>query len=143
MDGGILKNDPSAPIEKRLYELHRDLAHIIETNEPHVMAVENLYSHYKHPRTSIIMGHGAGGDFSSPHRRADVPVVSYAATEIKKSLVGAGRRHEVAGAATWSGNDSDCTICPNPPTWPMPSPAAYCHIDRSHLRSDQAIGSNA
>ena len=60
VDGGVLKNDPGEPIEKRLYELHKDLSYIIERHEPDVMAVENLYSHYKHPRTSIIMGHARG-----------------------------------------------------------------------------------
>ncbi|MCE2453871.1 MAG: crossover junction endodeoxyribonuclease RuvC, partial [Nitrospinae bacterium] len=90
VDGGILKSDSNAALEKRLYELHKDLVHIIETNEPHVMAVENLYSHYKHPRTSIIMGHARGVIFLAASQ-AGVPVVSYSATEIKKSLVGAGR----------------------------------------------------
>ena len=141
VDGGILKNDSKAPIEKRLYELHRDLAHIIETNEPHVMAVENLYSHYKHPRTSIIMGHARGVIFLAASQ-AGVEVVSYAATEIKKSLVGAGRatKSQVQHMVQQRLRLHDL---PEPADVADAIAAAYCHIDRSHLRREQAVGSSA
>ena len=143
VDGGILKNDSSAPIEKRLYELHKDLAQIIEANEPHVMAVENLYSHYKHPRTSIIMGHARGVIFLAASQ-AHVPValVSYAATEIKKSLVGAGRatKEQVQRMVQQRMRLHDL---PEPADVADAIAAAYCHIDRSHLRRAQTIGSGA
>ncbi len=139
VEGGILKNDSGAPIEKRLYELHKDLSCIIETNGPHVMAVENLYSHYKHPRTSIIMGHARGVIFLAASQ-ADVPVVSYAATEIKKSLVGAGRatKAQVQSIVQQRMRLHDL---PEPADLADAIAVAYCHIDRSHLRREQAIGS--
>ena len=141
VDGGILKSDSNAALEKRLYELHKDLAHIIETNEPHVMAVENLYSHYKHPRTSIIMGHARGVIFLAASQ-AGVAVVSYAATEIKKSLVGAGRatKTQVQHMVQQRLRLHDL---PEPPDVADAIAAAYCHIDRSYLRSEQAVGSKA
>ena len=141
VDGGVLKNDPSEPIEKRLYELHKDLSYIIETNEPHVMAVENLYSHYKHPRTSIIMGHARGVIFLAASQ-AGVDVVSYAATEIKKSLVGAGRatKEQVQRMVQQRMGLADL---PEPPDVADAIAAAYCHIDRSYLRRAQAVGRSA
>ena len=141
VDGGILKNDPSAPIEKRLYELHKDLTQIIETHGPHVMAVENLYSHYKHPRTSIIMGHARGVIFLAASQ-ARVPVVSYAATEIKKSLVGAGRATK-AQVQRMVQQRMRLHDLPEPADVADAIAAAYCHIDRSHTRRAQAIGSGA
>ncbi len=33
---------------------------IIKTLKPDAVAVEQLYSHYDHPRTSILMGHARG-----------------------------------------------------------------------------------
>ncbi len=141
VDGGILKSDSNAALEKRLYELHKDLVHIIETNEPHVMAVENLYSHYKHPRTSIIMGHARGVIFLAASQ-AGVPVVSYAATEIKKSLVGAGRATK-AQVQHMVQQRLRLHDLPEPPDVADAIAAAYCHIDRSYLRSEQAVGSKA
>ena len=141
VDGGILKSDSNAALEKRLYELHNDLVHIIETNEPHVMAVENLYSHYKHPRTSIIMGHARGVIFLAASQ-AGVPVVSYSATEIKKSLVGAGRATK-AQVQHMVQQRLRLHDLPEPPDVADAIAAAYCHIDRSYLRSEQAVGSKA
>ncbi len=141
VDGGILKSDSNAALEKRLYELHKDLVHIIETNEPHVMAVENLYSHYKHPRTSIIMGHARGVIFLAASQ-AGVPVVSYSATEIKKSLVGAGRATK-AQVQHMVQQRLRLHDLPEPPDVADAIAAAYCHIDRSYLRSEQAVGSKA
>ena len=141
VDGGILKSDSNAALEKRLYELHKDLVHIIETNEPHVMAVENLYSHYKHPRTSIIMGHARGVIFLAASQ-AGVPVVSYAATEIKKSLVGAGRATK-AQVQHMVQQRLRLHDLPEPPDVADAIAAAYCHIDRSYLRSEKAVGSKA
>ena len=141
VDGGVLKNDPSEPIEKRLYELHKDLSYIIERHEPDVMAVENLYSHYKHPRTSIIMGHARGVIFLAASQ-AGVPVVSYAATEIKKSLVGAGRATK-AQVQLMVQQRMGLPELPEPPDVADAIAAAYCHIDRSYLRRAQALGSSA
>ena len=33
---------------------------ILENHKPKVVAVEQLYAHYKHPRTAILMGHARG-----------------------------------------------------------------------------------
>ncbi|MDA1001520.1 MAG: crossover junction endodeoxyribonuclease RuvC, partial [bacterium] len=90
LEGGVLRPAEKAPLEERLAELHGDLSEIIRQFQPDIMAVENLYSHVKHPRTSIIMGHARGVIFLAASQ-AGIPVQSYGATEIKKSLSGAGR----------------------------------------------------
>ena len=141
VEGGILKSNSTAPLEKRIFELHTDLAHIIETNAPHVMAVENLYSHYKHPRTSIIMGHARGVIFLAAVQ-AGVHVASYSATEIKKSVVGTGRatKSQVQHMVQQRLRLHDL---PEPADVADAIAAAYCHIDRSHLRRTSAVGSSA
>ena len=55
-----------------------------------VMVIEELYSHYKHPATAILMGH-ARGVLLLCAAQAEVPVVNYSATRIKKALTGNGR----------------------------------------------------
>ncbi len=57
---------------------------------PAVMALEQLYSHYQRPRTAILMGH-ARGVICLAAAQAGIPVVHYAATQVKQILTGAGR----------------------------------------------------
>ena len=54
------------------------------------VAVEQLYSHYEHPQTAILMGHARGVIFLAAGQRG-LPVISYAATRIKKTITGNGR----------------------------------------------------
>jgi crossover junction endodeoxyribonuclease RuvC len=54
------------------------------------MAVEELYAHYDHPRTAILMGHARGVIFLAA-AQVGIPVVSYAATQVKKLVTGNGR----------------------------------------------------
>ncbi len=66
------------------------MAEVIAAYSPTAMALEQLYSHIKQPRTSILMGH-ARGVICLAAAQAEVPVVHYSATQIKKVLTGAGR----------------------------------------------------
>jgi len=141
-EGGVLRSsDERAPLEERLLELHRDLLRVIEQHRPSVMAVENLYSHYKHPRTSIIMGHARGVIFLAASQ-AGVPVRSYGATEIKKSLVGAGRATK-AQVQRMVQQRLGLPAPPEPPDLADAIAAAYCHVERSLRRPLAAAGGRA
>ncbi|MGE4286582.1 MAG: crossover junction endodeoxyribonuclease RuvC [Phycisphaerae bacterium] len=89
VEAGAVRIKTTIPLEKRLLQISEDLSELIETLSPDVMSVEKLYSHYKHPRTSILMGHARGVILLEAGRR-DVQVEEYAATRIKKSLTGNG-----------------------------------------------------
>jgi crossover junction endodeoxyribonuclease RuvC len=54
------------------------------------MALEELYSHYERPRTSILMGH-ARGVICLAAAQAGIAVIHYSATQVKKALTGSGR----------------------------------------------------
>ncbi len=58
------------------------------------MAIEQLYSHYKHPRTAILMGH-ARGVICLAAAQAGIAVIHYSATQIKKILTGNGRAPKI------------------------------------------------
>jgi crossover junction endodeoxyribonuclease RuvC len=63
---------------------------VIAQFSPEAMAVEELYAHYDHPRTAILMGHARGVIFLAA-AQANMPVVSYASTKVKKLITGNGR----------------------------------------------------
>jgi crossover junction endodeoxyribonuclease RuvC len=90
VEAGILKTTHDLPIEARLDEIAGDIETLLSRLAPAVVAVEELYSHYAHPRTAILMGH-ARGVILQKCARAGIEVKSFAATRIKKSVTGNGR----------------------------------------------------
>lgn len=77
-------------ISARLAELFQGLSEILDQFRPAAMAVEQLYAHYAHPRTAVLMGHARGVLLLAAAQR-DIPVASYNPTQIKKTITGHGR----------------------------------------------------
>jgi len=90
VEAGTIRADTNAELAQRLRQIADDLDGILEANSPDIMAVEQLYSHYAHPRTAILMGHARGVIYQRAGAR-DIKVVDFSATKIKKSLTGNGR----------------------------------------------------
>ena len=89
VEAGTLKTSPRADMSERLVQIFADLTEILAELKPDLVALEQLYAHYKHPRTAILMGH-ARGILLLACRQAKVAVRSVAATHVKKSLTGNG-----------------------------------------------------
>ena len=90
VDAGIIKTNRRQELAKRLMVLAEELAEVLAEHKPSVMAVEKLYSHYRFPRTSILMGH-ARGVILEAAAKANMKVMAYSATRVKKSITGNGR----------------------------------------------------
>jgi len=90
IEAGVISTDESADLACRLNQIAADITNLLEKFGPKVVAVEELYSHYKHPKTAILMGH-ARGVILQTAAMAEAEVKSFAATRIKKSLTGNGR----------------------------------------------------
>ena len=89
IDAGVLRLDAKSALASRLHELYRELDALFEEYKPQVCAVEQLYAHYNHPRTAILMGHARGVILLVAARKG-VRVEQYAANRIKQSLTGFG-----------------------------------------------------
>lgn len=90
VEAGVIRIPTDLPLAARLNQLAEDIQTILERFRPQVVAVEELYSHYAHPRTAILMGH-ARGVILQKTAAAGIEVKSFSATRIKKSLTGNGR----------------------------------------------------
>ena len=90
VEGGIVRSQKSDPLERRLQAIHAGITEVIESLQPDVLALEELYSHYERPKTAILMGH-ARGAICLAAAQADLGVSHYSATQIKKILTGNGR----------------------------------------------------
>jgi len=92
-DAGVLRSAEkraATDMATRIRALYDGLNDVLEEWKPAAMAVEQLYAHYDHPRTAILMAHARGAFFLAGAQRG-IPVVSYAATKVKKLVTGSGR----------------------------------------------------
>jgi len=90
IEAGVIRTASRLPIEEKLNRIAEDMDSLLKNFRPGVVAVEELYSHYAHPKTAILMGH-ARGVILQKCAQAAVEVRSFSATRIKKSLTGNGR----------------------------------------------------
>ncbi len=89
-DAGIIRTNRRQELAKRLAVLAEEMAELLAEHKPSLMAVEELYSHYRFHKTGILMGH-ARGVILQAAAAAEVSVKAYSATRVKKSLTGSGR----------------------------------------------------
>jgi len=74
--------------EKKLKYIHDEVGRIILRSKPDVMAVEEVFV-CKNAKTTLKLGHARGVVLLSAAQH-DVPVVEYAAREVKQAVVGNG-----------------------------------------------------
>src|SRR5262249_18555219 len=109
----------------RLLSLYNGIVEVIEQFQPGVLAVEQLYAHYKHPRTAILMGH-ARGVFLLAAAQRGLEVVSYSATRVKKTITGSGRAPKDQVQRTIQ-RELGLTAPPDPPDVADALAVALCH----------------
>ncbi len=90
LEAGVCRTSSRSPIEEKLHQIAGDTRSLLKKFSPDIVAVEELYSHYAHPKTAILMGH-ARGVILQCCAEAQVEVKSFSATRIKKSITGNGR----------------------------------------------------
>ena len=90
IEAGVIRTESGQVIEQKLCRIAEDIQSLLDGLKPDVVAVEELYSHYAHPRTAILMGH-ARGVILQKCAEAGIEVRSFSATRIKKSITGNGR----------------------------------------------------
>jgi crossover junction endodeoxyribonuclease RuvC len=91
IEAGVIRGGrSSAGLGLRLDTLHRGVLEVIDAFPPSALALEQVHSHWKHPRTALLMSHARGVIVLAAAQRG-VPVAGYAAARIKKTLTGSGR----------------------------------------------------
>lgn len=88
-EAGTIRTDARADMGRRIAQLHADLMDLLRELDPDLVAIEQLYAHYKHPRTAILMAHARGVVLLAAET-AGVRVRHLSATNVKKGLTGNG-----------------------------------------------------
>lgn len=89
IEGGVVSTRRQDPLEKKLSTLHRGFSQVIDTCHPEIVVLEDLYSHTRHPRTAILMGH-ARGVLLAICSEKKLPVVNVPAKKVKRAIAGNG-----------------------------------------------------
>lgn len=89
LEAGVIKTSTRQLIAQRLKTIYEGITALISETKPEVMVLEKLYAHYHHPTTAYILGQ-ARGVICLTSAEANIPLVEYSATRVKKAIVGQG-----------------------------------------------------
>lgn len=130
LEAGVIRPEIKDSLEAKIHTIFAHLNDIITDFRPDNMVLENLYSHYRHPRTAITMGHARGAILLSAASNG-IPVSCYGATKIKKSLTGNGyaSKHQIQRAVK---EILKLEKVPSPSDVADALAAAICHTGQIH-----------
>ncbi|MCF6157389.1 MAG: crossover junction endodeoxyribonuclease RuvC [wastewater metagenome] len=92
IDYGSIRADRDKDFSRRLMVIHEKIMEIIFRYKPDQMAIEEVF-YGKNIKTAIRIGEGRGVIFLCA-ALANIPITEYAATVIKKAIVGNGSAHK-------------------------------------------------
>jgi|SRR5271170_3868896 len=88
-EAGVLRMSRTGELAERITELHKQMTELLNEFKFDHIAVEQLYAHYKHPHTAILMGHARGVILLAAAQNG-VPVSHLPSTLVKKAITGNG-----------------------------------------------------
>ena len=86
---GVIRTAVADPIERRLLELHADLAEVISEHRPDAVAIEQVFTN-RNLQTSIAVGRASGVALLAA-AAAGLAVHEYTPTQVKSAVAGYGR----------------------------------------------------
>ena len=90
VEAGIIRTSPQHKLPQRLDKIYQAVTGLIFDLKPDVAVLEKLYAHYRHPTTAYILGQ-ARGVICLASETCNIPLFEYAATRVKKALIGKGQ----------------------------------------------------
>ena len=89
IEAGIVSTAAAQPLPRRLSKIYAAIEKLIDDTRPDCLVLEKIYSHYRHPTTAYVLGH-ARGVICLACAQKNTPLIEYAATRVKKAIVGKG-----------------------------------------------------
>jgi crossover junction endodeoxyribonuclease RuvC len=86
---GVIETQSSLPLEQRVQAIYEGVRSLLETHRPGALALEDLYSEYRFPRTALLMAH-ARGVVCLAARQLGVTLVNLAPAEVKRAVTANG-----------------------------------------------------
>src|SRR5262245_4055110 len=89
-EGGVIRSTAKLPLAERVCEIGRGLREVFEQHHPEVMAIEQVFSTGKFPKTALLMAHARGAILFAAAEH-NVRIVHYTPRQVKKVLTGSGK----------------------------------------------------
>ena len=89
-EAGVIRSTQKLSLSERVLEIGQGVREVLEQYQPAVMAIEQVFSTVKYPKTALLMAHARGAIlFAAAERNAQV--VHYTPRQIKRLLTGSGK----------------------------------------------------
>ena len=89
LEAGIINPKQKDFLQNRIKKIYVMLDELLEQYKPHVLVLEKLYAHYRHPTTASILGHIRGVICLLSAQR-NIELAEHSAKRIRKAVVGNG-----------------------------------------------------
>jgi crossover junction endodeoxyribonuclease RuvC len=89
VEAGVVRTRPSDDLAVRVCTIQTAIEEALDELEPDLVALEALYSDYRHPASALQMAHARGVVCAAAARRG-ITVRDYAARDVKMAIVGIG-----------------------------------------------------
>ncbi len=89
-EGGLIRSTRGRSLAERVHEIASGLREVLEEFQPHVLAIEQVFSLVRNPKSALLMAHARGAILSMAVEHG-VPVVHYTPTQVKRLLTGSGK----------------------------------------------------
>lgn len=89
-EGGLIRSTRGSSLAERVHEIASGLRELLDEFQPTVLAIEQVFSLVRNPKSALLMAHARGAILSSAVDHG-VPVVHYTPTQIKRLLTGSGK----------------------------------------------------
>lgn len=89
LEGGVIRSTARQPLATRVKELYDGLREVFAQFRPAAMAIEQVFSAGRFPKSALLMSHARGAILLAAAQQP-APVAHYSARQIKRMLTGSG-----------------------------------------------------
>lgn len=89
-EGGLIRSTRGRSLAERVHEISSGLSEVLDEFQPAVLAIEQVFSLVRNPKSAILMAHARGAILAAAVERG-IPVVHYTPTQVKRLLTGSGK----------------------------------------------------
>lgn len=90
VEAGVIRSTAKQSLAHRVGEIGGGVREVIEQFRPAAVAIEQVFSFSRYPKTAVLMAHARGAILLVAAER-EIPVLHYTPTQIKRILTGSGR----------------------------------------------------
>jgi crossover junction endodeoxyribonuclease RuvC len=89
-EAGVIRSKPGIALAARVLEIGTGLREVIQEFKPGAMAIEQVFSLGRNPKSALLMAH-ARGAILMVSAELELPIIHFTPTQVKRLLTGSGK----------------------------------------------------